>query len=265
MTAGRSALRPRRLAAFALAAAALAAAAAFAAGDAGRALPLYDGVRDPVFAALIGYVYADSQGAVTGDDLARTVSASGRKTRLPFKRVDRIERKRAERPEVHEITCDFVRDVKERIPYSILGYHPGSVRATQRTVWREWALGTMMVSHVEEKRPVTIRLEDVRLWALTGGEFEIDVDGLIDRLLGGRIDDTRVTGLVVFRDEGKLHGIAFGYNRDGAGQSGVLSFPDDAIRFPSPERMKTVARTMRSRVEAILGAEKQGREQGFIR
>jgi hypothetical protein len=50
-------------------------------------------------------------------------------------------------------------------------------------------------------------------------------------------------------------GMAIGYNKQRVGYSGVLTLDDDKVDFPSPDRMKTVARTMRTQIEAMLGAE----------
>jgi hypothetical protein len=221
---------------------------------------LQPGVRDPVFSALLGFVMSDARGDITRDDLARAVSGSGKKTRLPFRKIDRIVRGPGPLPETASVTCRFAGNVKERLPYSVLGYHPGSLRATQESEWREWMLGTVMVSHVSGGRMQPVRLEDVHLWGLMGGEFWIDVDAFVDLLLGDRLDDTRVTGLMLFRQEGKLFGMALGYNREGQGCSGIFSFSDDSVSFPSPDQMKTVARTMRARMEGMLEAEKWERE-----
>lgn len=221
----------------------------------GRALPLDPGVRDPVFAALIAYVRADSHGVVTGEDIALSVAASGRKTRLPFRRIESIARGPGPRPRTEEIRCAFTATLKERIPYSILGYHPGSLRATRLSRWREWELGAVTVTHVSGGRLEPVRLEDVHLWGIVEGEFWMDVDAFVDHILGDRIDDMRLTGLMLFREKGRLVGLALGYNRKNEGYSGVLTFDDDKVAFPSPDRMKTVARTMRAQMEAMLEAE----------
>jgi len=221
-----------------------------------RALPLDPGVRDPVFGALVAFVRADTHGVVTTEDFAHSVAASGKKTKLPFRKIVSIERLEGPSPKTAEILCTFAGKLKERIPYSVLGYHPGSLRATPTSRWREWELGTFTVTHIsKEGRRVPVRLEDVRLWGLVEGEFWMDVDAFVDRLLGDRIDDTRLTGLMLFREQGRLMGMAIGYNKERVGYSGVLTLDDDKVDFPSPDRMKTVARTMRTQMEAMLEAE----------
>jgi hypothetical protein len=223
---------------------------------------LQPGVRDPVFAALVAFVMNDGRGELTRADLVRTVEASGRRTKLPVGFFDRVIREPGLRPLTADVVCDFTGDIHEAVPYSILGYHPGSLRSTRHTVWREWLLGSVSVPYRDGEEARSADLEDVRLWALVEGEIWLDIDAFVDRLLGPKLDDTRVTGLLLFREKGRLCGMAVGYNRKGEGHSGALSLDDDAVRFPSPGYLRVVARTMRARMEGMLEIEKRRAERG---
>ncbi len=100
-------------------------------------------------------------------------------------------------------------------------------------------------------RSVDVRLTDVHLFGLKQGSLWVDIDGWIDHLLGGMLDDTRITGLVLFRYEGEFWGLAVGYNRDWKGRSGLLNFRDNEIRYPSPPPLKTTGWKMRQILEGL--------------
>ncbi len=68
-------------------------------------------------------------------------------------------------------------------------------------------------------------------------------------LAGGKLDDTRVTGLVLFEHDGERWGMALGYNRDWRGRSGVLSLRENKIVFPNPPEMKTAGWKLRRVLE----------------
>jgi hypothetical protein len=70
-------------------------------------------------------------------------------------------------------------------------------------------------------------------------------------MAGGKLDDTRIAGLVVFRQGDRWYGMALGYNRDGEPRSGTIDFTDDRILYPNPEPLKVVARDMRRRLERL--------------
>jgi hypothetical protein len=96
-----------------------------------------------------------------------------------------------------------------------------------------------------------VRLEDTRLYVLRTGKLQIDIDGWLDRLAGGKLDDTRVAGLVIFRKDGQLYGMALGYNRKGQPRSGTIAFAEDKILYPNPPELKAVARQMRRVLERV--------------
>jgi hypothetical protein len=70
-------------------------------------------------------------------------------------------------------------------------------------------------------------------------------------MLGGAIDDTRVTTLVLCRHNGEWLGVATGYGRGGEGRSGVLSLRENKILFPTPDALKGLGRRMRGKAESL--------------
>jgi hypothetical protein len=213
-----------------------------------------DGVRDPVFAVLLGFVLDAHEGDLDSTRIRYEVERTGRKARLPYKWIQVVNRSTGASPESIQVSSLFDREIDLPVPYQILGYHPGSFRGTSVMRFREVPLGSLPFVHsakvkgVVESRPFTI--EDVRLYILEQGTLEIDIDGWLDRIAGGKLDDTRIAGLVIFRRDNQLFGMAIGYNRDGDGRSGTIAFADDKILYPNPPELKTVARALRTTLES---------------
>ncbi len=211
------------------------------------------GVRDPVWAVLLGLSFADRYGTLTVDRLTREVELSGRRSALPYRMMEVTERSRGARPRESVVTTRFRTAIDLPVPYDILGYHPGSFRGTDRLVFREVRLGTVSIAHhvrVNGKdRTVPFDLEDVHLFILQDGRLDIDIDGWLDALAGDKLDDTSVAGIAVFRRNGGCFGMALGYTKEGDGRSGTLSFSEDRILYPNPPDFKSAARQLRRTLE----------------
>src|SRR5512140_318392 len=215
-----------------------------------------DGVKDPVFAVLLGFVLDNHEGDLDSTRVRAEVEKIGRKPKLPYKWIEVITRNRtAVSPTVtqFDVSSVFDRVIDVPVPYQILGYHPGSFRGSSRLDFREMDLGTRHISNLVKQNDRVVStlfsIDDVRLYILEGGMLEIDIDGWLDRLAGPKLDDTRVAGLVVFRKDGALYGMALGYNPDGEPRSGTISFGEDKILYPNPPELKAVARQIRSEME----------------
>jgi hypothetical protein len=220
-------------------------------------LPYIEEVKDPIFSILIGLVENDIYGTLTQQRLAMQLERMRKTSKLPYQSVREVTRLPAGdgRP-TSEISVIFEGELALPIPYSILGYNPGSFRASEQCLFREWRLGTVTLQHStrrgEEIEMVPVVLEDVYLFGLETGRVTLDIDGWVDRMLGGSLDDTEIVGLMLCRYDGKWIGVAMGYNEDRRGRSGALDFKEDKVVFPSPDEMKTVGRTMRGRVEGLI-------------
>jgi len=216
-----------------------------------EAVPPAPGVRDPVFAYLIGMIDMRLHGTIDSETLAGAIGRSGNPSVLPYDRLATLSRLPEEEARTNRIDLSFRKPLRIPVPYRILGYAPGSFRASRRVELREWDLGGIVLRHDDPSGPVDLHLSDVHLFGILEGEVLVDVDGWLDSLLGGRLDDTRITGLVLFRHAGELWGMAVGYNRAWKGRSGLFSFKEDRIRFPSPPQMKTTAWKMRQILEGL--------------
>lgn len=217
-----------------------------------RLLPFDPGVKDPLFAVLIGLVASRHYGTLTGEHLERELVRHGGRSRLPYWKLRQLDRPPPlpGRAGVVTLTLDTPLDLP--IPYSILGYHPGSAWMSGAWVFHEWSLGTVRVPSAG----TTADLEEVHAFGLERGRLRVDIDGWLDLLMGSALDDTEVTGLLLFRRAGGWFGLAVGYNDRRLGRSGALDFAADRILFPSPSEMRAVARQMRPLLEALLANER---------
>ena len=227
-------------------------------------LPLDPQVKDPVFSVLVGLIHSNLYGSLSGERLERAVSGQRGQSRLPYRRLRELRRVADPGGQSAQVSLVLDGDLKLPIPYTILWYHPGSFATSETCVFREWILGPMSVSVPAARKgqpAAPVDLQDVHLFALDQGRIAVDIDAWLDRLMGSALDDTVVTGILLFRRNGRWLAVAVGYNNDGKGRSGTFDFTEDRIVFPVPAEMKAVARQMRARMEALMasrGPEPQG-------
>ncbi len=219
--------------------------------------PVCAEAADPVFGVLIALAEDDLYGVVTQDRLRAEVARSGRSTRLPLDRLHSIRREPLPRWGGARVILNGYGPVDVRVPYDILGYHPGRFRASPRSVFEEWRLGTVALDIGRWLPAPGERIalfHDVTIWGLESGSVEMDVDGWLDAIMGSKLDDTRVVGFALFRYEGVLYGLATGYSRSGAGRSGAFDFRTDEMVFPSPPAFKAMGSYVRGRLEREIPA-----------
>lgn len=202
------------------------------------------GVIEPFFGFLLNIMDADTTGTWTGAQIARFGIENGHPSRLPVERVVEIRRRRphpVERqrwPEAKllamwEFTLD--EDIKHSMPYSILGYHPGSFSVARRLVLSELGLGTVTFDTDQEDFPQGRTVSDIRALRLDSGWVVLDADYLPDKLLGGALDDAWTQGFVAGWEGDQRIGITVAVKRDGGTIFGQFDFVEDKImRSGSP-------------------------------
>lgn len=215
-----------------------------------RVLPRVPYAQDPAFAILLGMVEQDICGVLPGRRLRYEVRRSGRESQLPLPYLQEVSRLYVPGQEHPSVTLVATQDLDLPLPYKVLIYQPGSIRTTAVMQFEEWNLGDLHLEP-EDGRP-EVFLEEVRLWGVTRGRMELDVDAWLDRMLGSRLDDSDILGFALFRYEGQLLGMAMGYNKEGRGRSGAFSFEKDRIIFPSPPGLKAAGAYLRGRLEQFL-------------
>jgi len=220
-------------------------------------LPFEPQIKEPVFSVMVALLRSGLYGVLTREHLERELGRRSLRSRLPYRTVREVERLPAASGQTARVSVRFETALDVPIPYSILWYHPGRIRGGDSCTFREWKLGSVRLPHESKPgaSPTTLELSDVHLLGLDTGRLEVDIDGWLDRLMGSAIDDTALTGLVVFGYRGREYGMAIGYNSRRRARSGAFDFERDRIVFPYPAELRTVARLMRGRLEALAGGE----------
>ncbi len=126
------------------------------------------------------------------------------------------------------ITLDTPR-LDMAMPYSILGYHPGTLSFGSPVVVREWRVGDheVTVRTSDEVRRDTV--EGMVVFEIVSGWTVLDVDGWLDKLLGDAIDDAATVGFVAARGNGRLLGVSDSLGRDGRFIFGELDFRNNTV------------------------------------
>jgi len=211
-------------------------------------------ILDPAFAFLVGVVEHDLLGVWTGEEIRAFVAASGRSSRLPVDHLQRVERRPARGSEVHErrgarveriwiLTLD--REIHLPMPYSIFGYHPGSLLIARNLVLSEWDLGHPILRTRREGKARVCRVTGLRALRIDSGWVAMDVDAWLDRLLGNRLDDAWSEGLVLCRVQGRLHGLTAARNRRRRPIFGGFDFRNDQVLAEGQPLVRSLSRYAR--------------------
>jgi hypothetical protein len=209
-----------------------------------------DEVKDRFFAYLIGLAEADAYGELRSEDLDEALREFAGKTRVPFNLITDIQRRPGEPGKPDVVSISFLDMLKTPVPYSILGYHPGSVVADTAVSFYEYYLPKKSVWLAKNSQ---VTLTQIHVFAVYEGWVVVDIDAWVDKILGGRLDDTWLTVLGLFKYEGDWHGIAAGYGPSGEGRSGVFNFKTNNILFPTPEQFRTLGPYFRNLVRSQRG------------
>jgi len=209
-------------------------------------------VGDPVFALLAGLLDDNVYGRLDPAFVDSVVVVHG-ETKLPHRSMRWLTRDPS--PARRRATLGLLVEegFKVPVPYSILGYNPGSLSTSEEMELWEWALGDLPFRWIDDEgqtREFTAR--NATLFGLARGEVRMDVDWWLDKLLGSRLDDVDLVGFLLFHRDDVRYAVAFGYNPDRSGRTGVFDLTHDEIVFPAPRAYLNVGRTMRARVEGWL-------------
>lgn len=195
-------------------------------------------VIEPFFGFLLHIMDTDTTGVWTGEQIAQFGFEQGHPSRLPVERILEIRRRRPHPVEsqrwpearllaMWEFTLE--EDIKHSMPYSILGYHPGSFFVARRLVMSELALGSMNFDTGEEEFPEGRTVSDIRALRLDSGWVVLDADYLPDKILGGALDDAWTQGFVQGWEGDERVGITVAVKRDGGTIFGQFDFREDKI------------------------------------
>ena len=212
-------------------------------------------IREPFFAFLLGMAAADSLGHWSGEDLRAHALSLGAESRFPLdevvtlsrSRVDQAGRDRYEGAQVQAVWRIVLTEAQDRpMPYSMLGYHPGSLRIGGEMVLSEFAPVDMSLRFTVDDEPRRETVTDVRVFAMEKGYILLDADGWLDALLGSALDDAWTLGFVIGREQGRLMGLGVSLGRDGRQIYGEFDFATDEILTHGRPLVNALSQTSRS-------------------
>lgn len=191
-------------------------------------------IREPIFAFLVALTEADSLGTWEARDIAAYADSLGASSAFPVEDIVRLVRRRPLPAEQRTWPLEAVRavweitlnqDLDRPMPYSILGYNPGSLRISRHLLLTETRAGILAFSDGSD----TFLVHDVVMFRLDKGYLVLDVDGLVDRLLGKALDDSGTIGFVLAREQDRLIGLAVSLGRNGRRIYGEFDFRKDKV------------------------------------
>ncbi len=195
-------------------------------------------ISDPLYELLIDIAEGDSLGAWSQADLRARIERTGRRSKLPYELIEKIVRRPALPAEaetrrgaqvsrVWEITLTHA--VRMPMPYSFLGYHPGSLLASRRFIASEWRLGPRTLYMARGNTVTRYEAEGTLVFRLDEGYIALDVDAWLDKLLGSLLDDFYTDGFAICRCWGRLWESSLLTTRDGRPDYGEFDLERNRI------------------------------------
>ncbi len=221
---------------------------------------LREQVKEPLFAFVLSMVAADSLGTWTAADLDAFAAAWGEKTDFPLDRLATLarelvppgERKQHDGLESRRRLVFTIRDqhLEFPMPYSILGYHPGTVVVNSPLVFDEWALGPRTIEVRVDKEKRRYAVDALTVFQIRRGANYLDVDAWLDNLLGDVVDDSWTLAFAAGWEADRLVGFGVSTGRKGRRIYGELNFRTGEVEMHGRPVIRGLAATVRDWVTA---------------
>ncbi len=221
---------------------------------------LREQVKEPLFAFVLSMIAADSVGTWTAADLEAFAADWGEKTDFPLDRLVSLAREVV--PPEQRLRHDGV-ECRRRLvftmredhlefpmPYSILGYHPGTVVTNSPLVFDEWALGPRTVEVRVDKEKRQYAVEALTVFQIRRGANYLDVDAWLDNLLGDVVDDAWTLAFAVGWEDDRLLGFGVSTGRKGRRIFGELNFRTGEVEMHGRPVIRGLAAHVRAWVTA---------------
>jgi len=211
-------------------------------------------IQEPLFDFLLGLVEADSLGHWSGAHVRAHARRLARPSRFPLadlvsisrSRPDSLQAVRYAGARVHAVWHLVLTAAQDRpMPYSILGYHPGSLRIAQEIVLSELAAADLKLSYRTGEVAVQQLVTGTRIFAVEQGYVLMDADGWLDALLGVGLDDAWILGFVTGYHDGQRLGLGVSIGRKGRWIFGEFDFATDEVLVHGRPLAKALSRTSR--------------------
>jgi hypothetical protein len=184
-------------------------------------------VKDSFFAYVIGIIRAGIDVDLDSAGMREVLTEFKTTLELPFDLVSRVWQGPGGSPDQRELGLAFQAEARIPIPFSLLGYHPGSILASRLVRFEE-----LRVGYRDPREPAA----EATAWRLRldAGFLVVDMDQWIDDLLGDYVDDLPVENLVFFTWRGEWTGLLQGRGYKGQPLRAFFNFRRNRIVFPVP-------------------------------
>ena len=184
-------------------------------------------VKDSFFAYVIGIIRAGIEVELDTAGMREVLTEFKTALDLPFDLITRVWQGPGSEPDQLALGLEFNGGAAIPIPFSLLGYHPGSIRASPSIGFRELRFTYPDARGTGAEAPV-YRLQ------LDQGSLIVDIDWWIDELLGDYLDDLPVSNIVFFTWRGEWTGMLQGPGYRGQPLRAYFNFRRNRIIFPIP-------------------------------
>lgn len=192
-------------------------------------------VKDTFFAYALGIVLTGLDVDIDNAQMRAILTEFQSKVKFPFDLVTRVVQHNDFEAGSREITLVFKGDVVIPIPFSFLGYHPGTLRSTETLEFH-----VTRTSYTDPQNPSVY--SPVYDLALADGGVLIDVDDWLVYLLGNVLDKLDVRHIVFFNYGGAWIGLLEGrgrvFNRD---MREYFDFTNNKIIYPVPDKLDAMS------------------------
>jgi hypothetical protein len=188
-------------------------------------------VKDTFFAYVLGIVLTGLDVDIDNARMRAILTEFQSKLKFPFDLVTQVVQHNDFETGRRDITLVFKGDVVIPIPYSFLGYHPGTLRSTETLDFR-----VTRTTYTDPKNPGLYT--PVYNLALVDGRVLIDIDDWLVYLLGKVLDKMEVRQIVFFNYAGAWVGLVEGpgkvFSRD---MREYFDFTNNKIIYPIPDKL----------------------------
>jgi len=187
-------------------------------------------VRDTFFAWLVGVVDAGRDASIDNAGLREVLTEFRSTIALPFDRIGLV-RHLAPQPDLRgKLDIEFDGDIDVPVPFSLLWYHPGSLRSTPVVRFEERRFSSLPTAGGPAAEPVYS-------FRLVEGEMVIDIDRWVDVLLGNIADDLTIRIVAIARWRGAWRCLLGGTGREDRRIIAAFDLARNTITFPVPHEL----------------------------
>jgi len=187
-------------------------------------------VRDTFFAWLVGVVDAGRDASIDNAGLREVLTEFRSTIALPFDRIGLV-RHLAPQPDLRgKLDIEFDGDIDVPVPFSLLWYHPGSLRATPVVRFDERRFTSLPTAGGPAAEPVYS-------FRLVEGAMVIDIDRWVDVLLGRIADDLTIRIVALARWRGSWRCLIGGTGREDRRIIAAFDLARNTITFPVPHEL----------------------------